>query len=273
MKTFADDSWEREVERFSPFRPLWKTDDKNWIASRKEAWRAANDDAGGDPWTLAYGKFYVYGEEPPRCFADDTGGEEDVRFDIIDRISYTPLSTADDLFQFWEVMLKRNPVGASRDHGKFRYIGGHLARFPERDNMVKLVTEAMFSSEFFMRVSEGKEVTSRNLITINPRDFVIGYSGVSPFYHQNNLHEWDYRNFSFEYFMLSVRHCEENNRLVSPRQIEALPNMYEFLLALDDSELSQYRLDLKQKLISAAEADDAPSLLSGALKAARESQS
>jgi len=272
MKTFADDHWEREVERFSPFLSLWKTDDENWIEARKKAWRAAREDAGGDPWTLVYGKFYIYGEEPPRCFVDDTGREQDIRFDINSRITYTPFATADDLLQFWEFMLERNPGGISHDHGAFRYVGGNLEEFPEHDNMVKLVTETMYSPEFFMLRAEGKENTTRNLITINPRDFIIGFTGLSSFYHKNNCHEWDYRNFSIKYFLMSVHYCEENDALVTPNQQKAIPKMYEYLLTLDDSTLSRYRLELKQELISAAEADNAPALLKNALASARVTQ-
>ena len=272
MKTYADESWEREVERFSSFQFLWKTDDENWVEARKKAWRAANEDAGENPWTLVYGKFYIYGDEPPRCFVDDTGREQDIRFDIGRRITYTPFATADDLLQFWEVLLERSPAGISQNHGAFRHVGGNLEEFPEHDNLVKLVTETMYSPEFFMLGAEGKVNTTRNLITINPRDFVIDFTGLSSFYDKNNCHEWDYRNFSIEYFLMSVQYCEENDALVTPRQQKDIPNMYEFLLALDDSKLDRYRLELKQTLVSAAEAENAPALLSEALESAQNSE-
>jgi len=272
MTTFADDRWKREAERFSSFLPVWKTDDENWIATRNEVWRAANQDADEDPWTLAHGNFYTYGEEPPRCFVDETGLEQDIRFGIISRISYTPFASADDLLQFWELLIERNPGGVFHDHGSFRYIGEVLDRFPERDKMVKLVTETMFSPGFFLLYAESNEIPARKRITIHPRDFVTGFSNLSTFYHANNRHEWDYRNFSIQYFLMSVHFCEENDSIITPRQQKAIPKMYEFLLALDDSTLDRYRLELKQKLISAAEAENAPMLLREALESAQNSE-
>ncbi len=264
MKTFADDRWEKEVERFKPFLRLWKTEDESWIEKRREAWENAIQE-DGDPVELAYRDFYIFGEEPPRCFIDEEGLEQDIPFDIAKRISLTPFASSDDLLQFWEILVERNPSGVSRNHEDFQFIGDYLDRFPERDKMVKLITETMFSSQFFELHIDHNKSPGKTRITMNPRDFVVGFSQLYTFYFEDNSHEWEYQNFSIDYFLMSVRYCEENDSLVASRQQKAIPKMYEFLLALDDNKLDHYRLKLKRELISAAEAEDSGKLLREAL--------
>lgn len=264
MKTFADESWQREIEAYEQFRYLWQTGDQAWLEQRKQNWRRAYEDSGGDPHTLARGKFYVSGEEPPRI----DGGVE-IQFNFKHRIAYTPFQTVDQVKEYWQSTLEIDVVGARRKHESFRFLGETLARFPERDLMVKLVSETLFSPDYFMCLADSKSKSPGKLCTIHPRDFVFDYADVSPFYHQSNRHEWDYRNFSIDYFILCVRHCEENNLLAKPGGLRLLPDMYAYLLGLDDTCLSAYRLELKQKLIGRAEADDAPGLLRKALDGTR----
>lgn len=271
MKTFADEHWERQVEHFKPFRSLWKTDDEEWIAARKKAWETACGEPGGDPWELGYSKFYIYGEEPPKCVTDGSGRETDFRFDIHRRISYTPFENAGQLHEFWEALVRRNPSGSRHDHGLFRS-PGWLDNFPERDQMVKLFAETMFAPEYFMLAQEGKEAKRVSLATINPRDFARSYADkIRRYYRKNNRHQWEYQNFTIDYFLLAVRDAAAANEIDNQYDPEFI-QMYDLLLQLDDAELSHYRLELKKNLISVAEADDAPDLLRDALIAARDNQ-
>ena len=146
-----------------------------------------------------------------------------------------------------------------------------LAGMPEQDEKVKLITSTLFTPEYFMNKVGGDGVSKDKLTTIRPSDFIVGYCRFKTFYNKNNKdRKWDYRNFCFEYFMLSIRYCEENNVLQSKGQKKALPDMYEFLLSKDDAQLSGYRLELKQQVMNAAMAEDAPALLKDALQKAKE---
>lgn len=255
----------RESDAYKSFERLWKTDDQQWVEQRKKNWRLAFEKYGGDPHTLAQGKFYVFGEEPSDLTDDDIS----IRFKFTHRIAFTPFQTAGQVKDFWQATLGYYIAGSQQRHMEVRYIGELLDRFPERDTMVRLVSETLYAPEFFMCPADPRSGRAGNLSTIDPGDFVVTYAGLASFYHRSNLHKWDYRNFSHEYFMLSVRYCEDNNILASRGYFDDLADMYEFLLRLEDSELSEYRLELKQKLVDSAEGDDAPRLLRKALEDAR----
>lgn len=264
MSTFQEDRKAREIEAYLPFRNLWNADDDMWLEKRSTNWERAFHDSDVDCHTLAQKNFYIFGEEPP-ALSDD--GEK-IFFDFVHRTAFTPFLTSDHVRRYWQATLDLNTAGAQQKHGKFRYVGEELDLFPERDAIVELVSKTMYSPEYFACPANSRTPNPNKLSTILPRDFVVGYSGVSSYYSQKNRHELDYRCFSFEYFLLALRYCEEKTPLTSKRHIEALPNMYKCLLALDDPALNQPRLDLKNKLISAAEADNAPAILRDAFKAA-----
>ena len=123
-----------------------------------------------------------------------------------------------------------------------------------------------------MIFAEVKASGKRELATVDPLEFAGNYACLSEFYYENNRHECDYRNFCHDYFMLCLRHCEETGDINTASLAEDLFSMYELLVALDDSKLNSYRLELKQKLISTAESEDASALLGDALEKARKSE-
>jgi hypothetical protein len=267
MQTFNDEQKERDIEFFGPFKSLWKTDDPEWVAKRQAAWLAVHGDAN-DPHTKFREKYYVYGEEPPSYIGARGNFDNRVAFEFNNRVAFMPYQNAEQVTEFWQTVLKRYSTDHKRMHTAFLRIGNELKGFPERDNIVKLVTETLFTPDYFMCLSDSNFVPEGTLETIDPRDFVIDYSRISRFYNKNNKYKWDYRNFSFDYFMLSVRDCEESGRL-TPHYVDVLPKMYKYLLTLEDSGLSKYRIELKQALMDAAVSQDAPILLKNAFAEAR----
>lgn len=265
MKVGYSHYYERHCELYSEFKCLWKVDDEQWVNHRKESWRKRLEEKGNTPHNKYIGEFYVFGKEPPSFFEDEETGERDhIEFRFQHRLAYTPLQTIEQVQSFYE----KDQRNLQRNHDAARYVDGCLSGMPERDFKVKLVAQALYCDKYFMkeRVLDGEKA----LVTIEPRAFVVGYSRVGFMFQDMDRHEWDYRVFTFDYFMKSVHYCEEQDLLKMPVHKKALPQMYETLLLQDDAALNSYRLELKQKLIAAAEADDAPLLLKNALKKAKE---
>ncbi len=267
MKTHNDSLKEEDIKAFKDFKLLWKTSDPDWIAERQAAWRTVYGDAE-DPHTLFREKYYVCGEEPPSYIRQKDGSDQVIAFEYSDRVAYLPFESGTQVVDFWQATLGRYNSDFRNRHRDFLLVGNKLDSFPERDDMVKLITTSLFSSDYFMCPSDSKFVSEGTLETLNPRDFVLLYSRVRSFYKDSNTGKWDFRNFSFDYFMLSVRNCEETGSL-SPHYESELLKMYRYLLGLDDSGLSEYRSELKQMLVKAAEDPDAPILLKDALNEAR----
>lgn len=262
MKLIFSDFDKKTIQAYLKFRNLWKVDDREWVDQRKKAWlKYAGDDAG-NPITVALGQYYVFGEEPPSFIGEDKATGVRVDFDFGKRIAYTPFEEAEQLEEFWLTTVKLRGEHSERCHSVLR--NGWADGLPGRDEKIRLVFEALYSRKYFMNTND-----NGRLLTIRPEDFLVGYSGLSTFYHRNNTFRWDYRNISFDYFMLCVDYVDRNSLFNSARSKTRLPNMYKFLLDLDDSVLSEYRLQLKQKLITEAEAPNAPGLLRNALAEAK----
>lgn len=265
MKVGYSHYYERHCELYSEFKCLWKVDDEQWINDRKTSWRNRLEEIGNTPHNKYIGEFYVYGKEPPSFFEDEETGERDhIEFQFHHRLAYTPLETIEQVQSFYE----KDQRNLKRNHETSQYVSGCLAGMPERDEKVKLVTQALYCDKYF---KQEKEISGEKcLVTIDPQDFVIGYSSIGFMFQDMDKYEWDYRVFSFEYFIKCVWDCDKNNAFNTPRSKKALPRMYETLLKQDDTTLNSYRLELKQKLIAAAETDDAPLLLKNALAKAKE---
>ena len=272
MKKYYSHGQKREIAAFEAFRHLWKTDDENWVNARKEAFKLSSKYVNdGSPDVQFIANFYVYGEEPPTSVGEDTDNGFDIDFKFNKRLAYTPLTTPEEVKAFWQVVMDFYGRNAQQCHEYAAIFSGWLAGMPEQDEKVELITSTLFTPQYFMRYVGGEGADKDELSTIRPSDFIVGYSGLRTFYHKRNKYKkWDYRNFCFEYFMLCIRYCEENNVLQSKGQKKALPDMYEFLLSKDDAQLSGYRLKLKQQVMDAAMAEDAPALLKDALQKAKE---
>lgn len=166
------------------------------------------------------------------------------------------------------VELKKS--NAERCHESVECLASWLAGMPDRNKTIRLITQTLFASEYFMNKVGGMGADKDSLVTINPRDFVRSYTRLRRFYSKKSEYQWDYRNCSVGYFLLCVGYCEEKNVLQSDNDKQLLPDMYELILKKDDTKLSEHRLELKAQLIDAAQADGAPALLEDALQLARD---
>lgn len=268
MKLGYSQNYHRNCEFYDEFKALWRLDDGEWLSKRKEAWRDKVKDEGVDPFTQVLGEFYVFGTEPASHIEDEeTGERQRLPFEFYHRLAFTPFTTVDEVRDFWNKIVSQLG-GDHKKHGKALYVAGALRGLPERDKMLKLITEALFCDQYFMVQEKlnGRKYSK----TINPDDFLIGYSSVAFMFQDMEKYQWDYRCFTFDYFMKCVCYCDEHNVLDTPRSKKALPRMYETLLKQNDATLNSYRLELKQKLIAAAEASDAPTILREALEDAQD---
>ncbi|WP_299944587.1 hypothetical protein [uncultured Microbulbifer sp.] len=263
MRPGYDQRYPKDCEVYGQFQYLWKTDDAQWIEKRKDNWRRYIEVVGGTPLNKYLGEFYVFGKEPASFLVDEETGERVIiKFEFKHRIAYMPFETVEQIRNFWsEAVTKR--YAREQQHGAARYVSGCLDGFPERDKMVKMVAEALFNKDYFMLKN-----SQQRPITVSPLGFMVGFARVWEVADECK-YKWSYICFTFDYFMDCVRYCELHDLVKVPVHKNALPSMYKILLRLDDMELSPYRLELKQKLIAAAKADDAPSLLREALVCAR----
>lgn len=270
MKLEYSHGYERTCAAYGKFQSLWKTDDPEWLAQRKAAWRHKVEQEGSVPLTKFLGEYYVYGKEPATYIESDTGELSTIGFRFSHRIAYTPFENAEQLIDFWRTTVDYAKGAAERAHAYVRYAAGWLEHLPERDEKVRFLIEILFTPDYFMNTVEiaGEE----KLITISPRDFIAGYAQLSSFYRKKNQHiPWDYRNFTFEYFMLCVQYCDQHPEIIQATELDRdVADMYETLLELNDANLDHYRLELKQQLMDAAQGPDASGLLKEALQTAKE---
>lgn len=266
MKLTYSQTRKRDAEAYKKYLYLWKTDDPEWVSNRKLAWRKMVETEGLSPLLAKlWGAFYVFGEECPSYIEDEESGElESIQFEFKHRIAFMPFESVEQAREFFEYAQENRGV-RNHMHSEAQFVGGALLSLPERDYMVKLVTEALFCEKYFI---EDKNVRDRKRKTIKPLDFIVGYSRVNFMFQDMDKYQWDYRVFSFDYFMLNVKYCEERE-LFSDSSRQALKDMYIDLMKQDDEPLNSYRKDLKYKLIGAAEGEDAVDTLKDALSAAR----
>ena len=262
---FITDSNRSMIEAFRKYADLWNTDDPEWLEKRVNSWNLYDEDWTSDPTISAWRDFYVYGREPFEGL-DNAAEAGKIRFEYSQRLAFTPFQNAGDVKEFWLTTLEWSPQSSPQHHCEFLYLGEWLDKFPERDNMVQLVTETMFSLDYF-RVQSNSE--QREYSTIDPQDFVMEYSGISSYFHNNNSHNYDYRCFCIDYFVESVRYCENKGILDTPVFQESLLEMYECLLKQHDSQLHENRAMLKGSLIGLATNPDMPMALPAALNKAK----
>lgn len=269
MKLEYSHGYERTCAAYGKFQSLWKTDDPEWLAQRKAAWRHKVEQEGSVPLTKFLGEFYVYGKEPATYIESDTGELTTIGFRFSHRIAFTPFENAEQLIDFWRTTVDY-AKGAARHAHSDALLSGWLDHLPERNEKVRLLVETLFTPDYFMNTVE--IASEEKLTTISPRDFIIGYTGLSSFYRKKNQYIlWDYRNFTFEYFMLCVKYCDQHPEIIqTARFYAAVAEMYETLLELTDTKLDDYRLELKQQLMGAAQGPDASGLLKEALQTAKE---
>ena len=269
MKLKYNQEYERTCAAYGKFQSLWKTDDSEWLAQRKAAWRHKVEQEGSVPLTKFLGEFYVYGKEPATYIESDTGELTTIGFRFSHRIAFTPFENAEQLIDFWKTTVDYSKGSAEGAHSD-ALLSGWLDHLPERDEKVRLLVETLFTPDYFMNTVEiaGEE----KLITISPRDFIVGYTWLNFFYGKPyKHHKWDYRNFSFGYFRLCVRHCDQYPETIQAARLDRdIVNMYETLLELNDTKLDHYRLELKQQLMDAAQGPNASCLLKEALQTAKE---
>lgn len=266
MKLGYTQTRQLDAKAYEAFHYLWKTDNSDWVTKRKEAWRSMVE-ARGLPPLLAkfWGGFYVFGEECPSYIEDEQSGEmESIQFEFKERLAFMPFETVAQVQEFFEYAHSKRGTRSSM-HESAEYVGGCLKGLPERDQMVKLITEALFCEKYF---AEDEFVRDRKRKTVRPIDFVIGYSRVAFLFQDMDKYEWDYRMFSFDYFIRCVKYCEERE-LVSESAKEALMEMYVDLMKQSDDTLNEHRKELKYKLISAAEDENAVDTLKAALVATK----
>lgn len=269
MKLKYNQGYERTCAAYGKFQSLWKTDDPEWLAQRKAAWRYKVEQEGSVPLTKFLGEFYVYGKEPATYIESDTGELSTIDFRFSHRIAYTPLENTEQLTQFWRTTVDYYGRGARQYHSD-ALLSGWLEHLPERDEKVRLLVETLFTPDYFMNTI--MEAGEEKLTTISPRDFIAGYARLGTFYRKKNQHiPWTYRNFTFEYFMLCVQYCDQHPEIIQATELDRdVADMYETLLELTDAKLDHYRLELKQQLMDAAQGPDASGLLRDALQAAKE---
>jgi hypothetical protein len=269
MKTHNTEFKVLQIEAYKSFHSLWNSEDPDWILNRQDGWAQARGEAQ-EPCLALLERYYVYGEEPPEYVIQEDGERLHIPFRFLDRVSFMPFETGDQVVDFWNATLGVYQSDYDRRHEEMLFIGEHLAGFPERDGMVELITKTLFTADYFMCPAKSKFVPEGTLASISPLLFVNNFAEVFWFYDKENKHEVDYRIFSIDYFVQCVRYCEEAGQLTgTPGREKMLPGMYEELLQLDDSELSGYRAELKQKLIELAEDENAPTALRDAFRKAR----
>jgi hypothetical protein len=140
---------ELRKEGFAEFKSLWKVEDPEWVARRKEEWRAYVGDEGGYPNLKYAGRYYVYGEEPP-SYIDGDGlyDRTNIQFDFGSRLAFTPVETKEQVRRLWDIEVSKFN-GDDQVHGCAR-VGEREAKFPNSVARVQMITEALFCIELFL---------------------------------------------------------------------------------------------------------------------------
>ncbi len=180
MKLKYNHGYERTCAAYGKFQSLWKTDDPEWLAQRKAAWRHKVEQEGSVPLTKFLGEFYVYGKEPATYIESDTGELSTIHFEFSHRIAYTPFENSEQVKEFWRTTVDYAEGSARQAHSHVRYAVGWLEHLPERDEKVRFLIETLFTPDYFMNTVEIAD--KEKLTTINPRDFIAGYAQLSSFY-------------------------------------------------------------------------------------------
>ncbi len=92
------------LKQYEAFLPLWKIDDPGWVQQRKAEWKIVkanylrNGYKAGAKIFADYAHFYAYGLDAVSDFL----GDVEWRIPIIERVCFTPWSTAEELVRLYE---------------------------------------------------------------------------------------------------------------------------------------------------------------------------
>lgn len=264
MKEVFSNYTEKSIEVFSKFQFLWKTEDSDWVSQRKHEWAIQNSEYD-DIVTAYLGKYYVYGITPPDYLITDTGDQINIKFRFDHQLAYTPFNVADQIEAFWELALSELNYG-DRQHAMARNFDSHINKLPYVHRRVEDVSERLFNDENFNRCVEGP----RGRLSIEPHDFVIGYTNLYFFFNDESVEHLKYYYYTVDYFLKCLCFCEKANTEEKLAFCsKKLISMFQFLNDLDDRGIrSEERKKFKQELIDLGEDNSSPEILQNAYRAA-----
>lgn len=153
----------RNQQPFVPFRTLWKTDDPQWMAQRKEEWRqlaaTVYKDASAKErkWV---GRFFLTGEEVgPR----ETGMAISPRL----RIFYTPFETADQVRELYHSFERPSIRKEFNSSLFFAIFCEFCAEMPWYQTKVVAMIDGFFGREYRLIQEPFKQGGDR-MITVSP---------------------------------------------------------------------------------------------------------
>lgn len=217
-----EEDYQKYIDKFRQNIPLWKTDDKEWLAQRKRSWskiiereKLDNSNFVKSYWD-AEGRFFI--QAKPR--------KSDKEIYLYRRMAYTPFNSIDEIVHLY---LKEHVSLRQNLHDQLLTYASYIYRsVPDEFDRVKLISKALYSADYVAKMEPMGRSQKNEFTVICPRDFVILFTGeVRNYINRSNAqyldeiqrngnqhyngHERSLVEVTFEFFLGSLEYSISDN--------------------------------------------------------------